>query len=332
MNNKPILFSGIQPSGNLTLGNYIGAIKNWIRLQQDYDCLFSVVDLHAITVRQDPELFRKQCYDALALNIACGIDLNQSIIFMQSQVAEHSQLAWVLNCYTQMGELSRMTQFKDKSQRHASNINAGLFAYPVLMAADILLYKTSLVPVGEDQTQHVEITRDIATRFNNIYGEIFTIPELYVPPIGKRIMSLQDPTKKMSKSDENQGGVIFLLDPPEVIAKKCKRAVTDSDTSIYVDPVKKPGVTNLLTILAVISDKTFEELESEYQGAGYGKLKTDVGDALIEFIRPVQETYHKLRADETTLNAILKRGALAAAERARSMYTKVLQTIGFVVN
>lgn len=330
-NNKQILFSGIQPSGSLTLGNYIGAIKNWAALQHDYACLFSLVDLHTITVRQDPATLLENCYDALALNLACGLDPQQNPIFCQSHVPQHSELSWILNCYAYMGELSRMTQFKDKSRKHAENINVGLFAYPVLMAADILLYKTNLVPVGEDQKQHLEIARDLAIRFNNIYGEIFAIPEIYLPKVGARIMSLQEPTKKMSKSDSNLNGVVFLLDTPEMITTKLKRAVTDSEKEIRYDLANKPGVANLLTILAAITNRTIEQLENEYAGQGYGKLKTDVADAIIAFLQPLQQKYQQLRKEANYLNSVLKQGAETAIQIAHPMLRRVQEAVGFIV-
>lgn len=327
---KPIIFSGIQPSGTLTLGNYIGAIKNWAELQHDYDCLFSLVDLHTITVRQDPKALRQHCYDALALNLACGLNPEQPI-FCQSHVPQHSELAWILNCYTYMGELGRMTQFKDKAKKYATNINVGLFTYPVLMAADILLYNTNLVPVGEDQRQHLEIARDIALRFNNIYGPVFAVPEVYIPKVGARIMSLQEPTKKMSKSDENPNGVIFLLDAPKVLMDKMKRAVTDSEKSIRYDVAHKPGVSNLLTILAAITNKPLAELEPAYVNQGYGKLKTDVADALVTFLEPLQQRYRDLRADQAYLDNVLKHGAAAATKRALPMMQKVKEQLGFIL-
>ena len=286
--NKQIIFSGIQPSGHLNIAHYIGAIINWTKLQTEYDCLFTLVDMHTITVRQEPELLREHCYEHLALYIACGIDPEKNIIFAQSQVPAHAELAWILNCYTGMGELNRMTQFKDKSKRHASNINVGLFTYPTLMAADILLYQTNLVPVGHDQIQHLELTRDIAIRFNNLYGDVFVIPEVYTPKIGGRIMSLQDPSKKMSKSDENENAFITLLDSPDVIRQKMKRAVTDSGKEVYSD-ASKPGVSNLLTIFSAVTNKPINTLEQEYRDGGYGKFKTDIAEAIIEFLKPIQK-------------------------------------------
>lgn len=327
---KPVLFSGIQPSGNLTLGNYIGALKTWVSLQDKYDCLFSLVDLHTITVRQDPKEFRKHCYEALAIYLAIGLDPEKNTIFLQSHVPAHSQLAWVLNCYAYVGELSRMTQFKDKAKKNEANVNVGLFTYPILMAADILLYQTSLVPVGADQKQHVEIARDLAMRFNNIYGEVFTIPEVYHPALGARIMSLQDPTKKMSKSDDNSNAAIFLLDPPDVIANKLKRAVTDSDSDIRFDVKNKPGIANLLTILAVVTNQSIDNLVLEMQGQGYGKLKNAVAESLIGFLQPVQARFKELRSDQSYLNAVLKRCAERAIKLSGPTLKKAYEVVGFV--
>ncbi len=328
---KKVLFSGIQPSGKLHLGAYVGAIKNWLKLQQEYDCLFSIVDLHTITVKQDPELLRQRCYEFLALYLACGLDPKKNIIFVQSHVAAHAQLTWILNCIAGMGELGRMTQFKDKSQKFASNINVGLFDYPVLQAADILLYKTNIVPVGADQKQHIELCRDIAIRFNNTYGEVFTIPEPYIPKAeaGARIMSLQEPEKKMSKSDANENSLIGLLDDPKVIIKKMKRAVTDSDSEVrFADD--KPGVSNLLTIYSVITDKPIAAIESEYQDMGYGKFKSDLGEVMVEFLQPIQARYQELRSDEPMLNAILFDGAERARDLAEPMLDRVHEALGFI--
>ncbi|CAL7963580.1 tryptophan--tRNA ligase [Gammaproteobacteria bacterium] len=327
---KSVIFSGIQPSGNLTLGNYIGALKNWVELQTQYDCLFSLVDLHTITVRQNPKEFYQHCYDVLAIYLAAGLDPEKSAIFLQSHVPAHSQLAWILNCYAYVGELGRMTQFKDKSKKHESNINVGLFAYPTLMAADILLYQTNLVPIGADQKQHLELARDLALRFNNIYGEVFTVPEVYHPPLGARIMSLQEPTKKMSKSDTDSNAVIYILDPLDVIANKLKRAVTDSGKDICFDAANKPGVANLLTILAVVTGKSVDQLVNEMQGQGYGKLKATVAESLIEFLRPVQGRYKELRADQAYLNRVLKLGAERAIKLSQPTLAKVYEVVGFV--
>lgn len=328
---KPVLFSGVQPSGNLTLGNYLGALQHWVKLQNQYDCLFSVVDLHTITVRQDPGQFHEYCYDVVALYLAAGIDPAQNHIFLQSQVAAHSQLAWVLSCYSYMGELSRMTQFKDKSQRHAANVNLGLFAYPVLMAADILLYHTQLVPVGLDQRQHLELARDIALRFNHFYGEIFTVPEGYFPTLGAKIMSLQEPTKKMSKSDSNPEATILILDPPEVIQRKAKRAVTDSGREIRYDPENQPGIANLLTILALVSGRDLPQLLPEWQGKGYGELKMAVADSLVAFLQPLQQRYQALRQDQGYLDGILRAGAEYAGEIATQTMNRVYEVLGFVL-
>lgn len=327
---RQVLFSGIQPSGNLTLGNYLGALKNWVDLQGQYDCLFSLVDLHTITQRQEPAILREHCYDALAVYLAVGIDPQQQTIFLQSHVPAHSQLAWILNCYSYVGELSRMTQFKDKAKKNEANINVGLFAYPILMAADILLYQTHLVPVGADQKQHLEIARDLALRFNNVYGEIFTIPEGYFPTLGARIMSLQDPAKKMSKSDCDTNATLFLLDSPEVIVNKLKRAVTDSGKDISFDSKNKPGISNLLTILALVTDKSTEQWVAELQGCGYGKLKSLVADGLIEFLRPMQEKYCLLRQDRQYLSDILRQGAAKAEERSHKVLNNVHDALGLI--
>lgn len=329
-NSKPVLFSGIQPSGRLHIGAYIGAIKNWLALQDDYDCLFSLVDLHSITVQQEPVRLRELCYDFLALYVALGLNPEKNILFCQSHVPAHSELAWILNCYTGMGELSRMTQFKDKAKKQKM-VSVGLFDYPILQAADILLYDTNIVPVGADQKQHVELTRDIAIRFNNLYGDIFTIPDVYIPAVsaGGRIMALQEPENKMSKSDPNASNVIGLLDAPDEITKKLKRAVTDSGSEIKYDE-SKPGVSNLLVIYSAVTDKPIEQLETEYAGQGYGKLKTDVADVVIEFLRPIQDHYHRLREDISAIDNILRHGADRARQRAASMLKKVQEIIGFI--
>ena len=328
---KPVLFSGIQPSGHLTIGGYIGALRNWVKMQNDYDAIFSIVDLHTITIRQDPKIFQQRCYDFLTLYIACGLDPAKNIIFCQSHVPAHAQLTWILNCYAYMGELSRMTQFKDKSQRQGENISVGLFDYPVLMAADILLYKTNIVPVGADQKQHVELARDIALRFNNLYGDIFTIPDPSIPEAkaGARIMGLQDPDKKMSKSDPNESNIIALLDPPETISKKIKRAVTDSGSEIIYHPTK-PGVSNLLVIYSAITGKSIAHIEDEYKGQGYGKFKGDLAEIVVNFLRPVQELFHDLRKDETKLRMILQNGANQASERAQVILDQVHEVVGFI--
>lgn len=329
---KPIVLSGAQPSGQLTLGNYLGALRQWDQMQSDYDCLYCIVDLHAITVRQDPKKLYEATLDSLALYLACGIDPKRSSVFVQSHVPEHAQLAWVLNCYTQFGELSRMTQFKDKSARFADNINAGLFTYPALMAADILLYQANQIPVGQDQKQHLELSRDVAFRFNNIYGDVFTVPEPFIPKVAARVMSLQDPTKKMSKSDDNQGNFIGLLEDPKVITKKIKRAVTDSDEPPLVrfDAENKAGVSNLLGILSAISGKSIETLEGEFEGRMYGHLKGDVADAVVNFLEPLQARYKELREDRATLDAIMRAGAQEASARAAQTLKKVYEAVGFV--
>jgi tryptophanyl-tRNA synthetase len=331
---KPILFSGIQPSGDLMIGNYIGSIKNWVKLQDDYQCLFSLVNMHAITVEQDPQALAKRSLDFVALYLASGIDPNKSTVFIQSHVPEHAELAWILNCATYMGELNRMTQFKDKSQKHEHNINAGLFNYPVLMAADILLYQTELVPVGADQKQHLELTRDLATRYNNRFGrDLFKIPEPFIAPAtaGGRIMSLQDPTSKMSKSDDNKNNLIALLDDPKTIIKKFKKAVTDSGEVIEYDLENKPGVSNLLTIYSVISGKSIDEVVKQFEGKMYGHLKVELGELVADYLAPLQQRFYQLRDDETYLRDILKLGADRAREQAQKTLRDVQQTIGFVL-
>lgn len=324
---KKTIFSGVQPSGVLTIGNYLGAIKNWVKLQDEYNCYYCVVDLHALTVRQDVAEFRKRCLDTLALLLAAGLDPLKNIVYFQSHVAGHAELAWVLNCFTYMGELSRMTQFKEKSERHADNVNAGLFTYPVLMAADILLYSADLVPVGADQKQHLEITRDIAIRFNNVYGDVFTIPEPYIPKAGARIMSLADPTSKMSKSDDNDNAYISLLDKPEVIQRKMKRAVTDSDGEIRFSE-DKPGVSNLMSIYSAVTGNTMEQIEAEFAGQGYGALKSRVADVLCEELSPLQQRYEKIRADKAYLSEVIKNGAEQAERNAVRMLRKVYKKVG----
>ena len=296
---KPIVFSGVQPSGELTIGNYLGALRNWVKMQEDYECIFCVVDLHAITVRQDPVALRKATLDVLALYLACGIDPNKSTIFVQSHVPEHTQLSWVLNCYTYFGEMSRMTQFKDKSARYAENINVGLFDYPVLMAADILLYQAKSVPVGDDQKQHLELTRTLAERFNSKYSETFNIPDALIVKEGAKIMSLQDPTKKMSKSDPLEKASIYLDDSEAIIRKKIASAVTDSDGIIKYDEVNKPGISNLLNILSCCTNKSISDLEAEFEEVGYGEFKKAVADAIITLLMPIQEKYEKILRRKT---------------------------------
>lgn len=329
---KPIVFSGAQPSGELTIGNYMGALRQWVQMQDDYHCIYCIVDQHAITVRQDPQALHKATLDTLALYLACGIDPEKSTIFVQSHVPEHAQLSWLLNCYTYFGELSRMTQFKDKSSRYAENINAGLFDYPVLMAADILLYQTNQVPVGEDQKQHLELSRDIAQRFNAIYGDIFRIPEPFIPKSGARVMSLLEPTKKMSKSDDNRNNVIGLLEDPKSVVKKIKRAVTDSDEPPVVryDVKNKPGVSNLLDILSGVTGQSVTELEQQFSDKMYGHLKGAVADAVSGMVEELQQRFNHFRNDEQLLNQIMKDGAEKASQRARETLDKVYKAVGFV--
>lgn len=327
---KKTIFSGIQPSGNITLGNYMGAVSNWVKIQNEFNCLFCVVDMHAITVRQDPKKLREQTLEVLALLIACGLDPEKNIIFIQSHVPQHAELTWILNCYTMYGELSRMTQFKDKSERNADNINAGLFDYPVLMAADILLYNADLVPVGEDQKQHLELARNVAQRFNNHHGNTFTLPEPYIPKVGGRVMSLAEPDKKMSKSDENANGKILILDKPEVIMKKFKRAVTDSDSWVaYRDG--KDGINNLMTIYSAATGKDFKTIENEFEGKGYGDFKTAVGESVVELLRPIQEDYNKLINNKDYLFDVYSKNASRASSLSDRTLNKVRRKVGFVI-
>ncbi len=326
---KQVIFSAIQPSGTITLGNYLGALKNWIGLQDDYDCIYALADLHTITVRQDPAAFRRRTLEAYALLLACGIDTKKSLFFIQSHVPAHAQLAWVLDCYTQFGELQRMTQFKDKSAKHPDNINAGLFTYPPLMAADILLYQANLVPVGVDQKQHLELTRTIAERFNGLYGQTFTVPDGYIPKQGAKIMSLQDPAKKMSKSDENVNSFIAVLDKPEDIMRKFKRAVTDSEACVrYAEG--KDGVNNLMGIYSCVTGRTYEQIEAEFAGKGYGDFKTAVGEAVVGHLRPIQERYADFIKNKDYLEQCWKEGAGAAAFIAGRTLRKAMKKIGFV--
>lgn len=325
---KKRIFSGIQPSGDLTLGSYMGAIKNWVALQDEYDCLYCIVDMHAITVRQVPADLRRRSLEQLAQYIACGLDPKKNIMFIQSHVPQHAELSWVLGCYTQFGELSRMTQFKDKSQKHADNITAGLFTYPVLMAADILLYQTDLVPVGQDQKQHVELCRDIANRFNGVYSNTFTLPEPFIPKMGARIMSLGNPDSKMSKSDPD--GCVYMMDKPEDIMRKFKRAVTDCETAVRYDKENKPGVSNLLTIYCAATGKTMEEAEAEFAGQGYGVFKPAVGEAVVELMRPVREEAQRLMGDKAYLESVYKEGAERARYLAEKTLRKVYKKVGFV--
>lgn len=327
---KKIVFSAIQPSGTITLGNYLGAIKNWAAMQDEFSCIFALADLHTITVRQEPAVFRKNVADAYASILACGIDPEKSLFFIQSHVTTHAQLAWLLNCYTQFGELSRMTQFKDKSAKHADNVNAGLFTYPTLMAADILLYQADMVPVGADQKQHLELSRNIAERFNGLYGNVFKVPEPYIPKNGARVMSLQDPTKKMSKSDENANGFITLMDNPDVIMKKFKRAVTDSEARVaYAEG--KDGINNLMSIYSTITGKTFEQIEAEFEGKGYGNFKTAVGEAVVEELRPVRERYEKYIADKAFMKECYSKSAEIAQKFSQRTLDKAMKKVGFVL-
>jgi tryptophanyl-tRNA synthetase len=326
---KKVIFSGIQPSGVLTLGNYLGAMRNWALLQDQYSCLYCVVDLHAITVRQVPAELRRRTYETLALLIACGLDPEKNILFAQSQVSAHAELAWVLNCYSMFGELSRMTQFKEKSAKNADNVNAGLFAYPSLMAADILLYQTDLVPVGVDQKQHIELARNVAERFNGIYGETFKIPEGYIPEVGAKIMSLAEPDKKMSKSDENENAIVTLLDPRDAIMRKFKRAVTDSDT-IVRRAEGKDGINNLMTIYSCFTGKSDEEIEREFDGRGYGDFKLAVGEVTADGLKPIQDKFNALMTDKSQLEAIMKSGAERASKLAMRTLSKVYKKVGFV--
>lgn len=327
---KKSMLSGIQPSGDLHLGNYLGAVKNWGARADEFDCYYFMADLHTLTVRQDPKLLRRRSLEQLAQYIACGIDPEKNVLFLQSHVHEHAELGWILNCYTMFGELSRMTQFKDKCAKNADNINGGLFTYPSLMAADILLYQADYVPVGEDQRQHCELTRDIAVRFNNIYGETFKVPEAYVPKAGARVMGLGNPTSKMSKSDPN--GCVFLMEKPEDIARKFKRAITDSDTEncVHFDPANKPGVSNLMNIYSAVTGKSFDEIEREFNGQGYGVFKPAVGDAVIETLRPIREEATRLLADKAYLCSVYTEGAQKASVIARKTLRKVYKKVGLV--
>ena len=325
---KKVMLSGIQPSGDLTLGSYLGAIKNWAERDEEFDNYYFMADMHSITVRQDPAALRRRTLEQLAQYIACGLDPEKNTLFIQSHVPQHAELGWVLNCYTMFGELSRMTQFKDKSAKNSENINGGLFTYPALMAADILLYQTNLVPVGVDQRQHLEICRDIALRFNGIYGDVFTIPEGYIPKVGAKIMSLQDPTKKMSKSDPEET-FISLLDDADTIRRKIKRAVTDSDGEIRFDPENKPGVSNLLSIMSALGAGDVETLAAEMAGKGYGDLKARTTDCVIAALEPLQAEYKRLIADKTYLQGILDENAKTAAYLANKTLRKVQKKVGF---
>jgi len=330
MDDKKIILSGIQPSGALTLGSYLGALKNWTALSEIYDCYYMIVDMHAITARQNPAELRKTTLTQLAQYIACGIDPEKNMLFIQSHVSAHAELSWVLSCYTMFGELSRMTQFKDKSAKNAENINAGLFTYPALMAADILLYQADLVPVGSDQKQHIELTRDIATRFNGIYGDVFKLPEPYIPKVGARIMDLQTPTNKMSKSEILDGGCVLLLDKPEDVLRAFKRAVTDSEMDVRYDIVNKPGISNLIQIYSACTGISFADIEAEYAGQGYGVFKQRVGEAVVETLRPVRDETLRLLADKAYLESVYAQGAEKASRAANKTLRKVYKKIGFI--
>lgn len=328
-NEKKVIFSGMQPSGVITLGNYLGALKNWTNLQDEYNCLYCIVDMHAITVRQDPATLRKNARNLLMQYIAAGLNPEKNVIYYQSHVSAHAELAWILNCYTYMGELSRMTQFKEKSSKHGENINAGLFTYPALMAADILLFQTDLVPVGADQKQHLELARDIATRFNGLYGDTFKVPDPYIGKVGARVMSLQEPTSKMSKSDEDANASIYLMDDPDAIMRKFKRAVTDSDACVRFDQETKPGISNLMSIYGAITGQTMEQIQSEFEGKGYGDFKMRVGEAVVEELRPLQARFKELSSDKTYIDSIIKKNAETANYLATKTLRKVQKKVGF---
>ncbi|MCI9547466.1 MAG: tryptophan--tRNA ligase [Lachnospiraceae bacterium] len=325
---KKVLFSGMQATGNLTLGNYLGALKNWVTLSDEYECFYSVVDMHSITIRQDPAELRKRARALLTLYIAAGLDPKKNCLYYQSHVSGHAELSWILNCFTYMGELNRMTQFKDKSAKHGDNINAGLFTYPVLMAADILLYQADVVPVGVDQMQHLELTRDVAERFNNIYGDVFTIPEAYIGKVGAKIMSLQDPSKKMSKSDENPNGSIYLMDDTDTIMRKCKKAVTDSE-GVILYRSEQPGVKNLIDIYSACTGKSAEDTVREFDGKGYGEFKMAVGEAVAAILKPLQEEFARLEKDKAYVDSIIKENAEKASYYASKTLRKVQKKVGF---
>ena len=329
---KKIMLSGIKPTGDLTLGSYLGAIKNWAERAEQYDCFYFMADLHALTTRNNPADLRRRTLEQLAQYVACGLDPEKNTLFLQSHVPAHAELGWVINCYTMFGELSRMTQFKDKSAKNADNINGGLFTYPALMAADILLYQPDYVPVGDDQKQHVELTRDVAQRFNNLYGQTFKVPEPYIPKVGARIMDLLNPTSKMSKSDDVGNGRVCLMDKPEDILRKFKRAVTDSDTErcVRYDPENKPGVANLMQIYSVCTDKSFEAIEAEFEGKGYGVFKPAVGEAVVELLRPIREEAERIIRDKAYLEQIYRNGAERASAVAERTLRKVYKKVGLV--
>ena len=329
---KKVMLSGIKPSGDLTLGSYLGAIKNWAERAEQFDCYYFMADMHAITVRQDPALLRRRTLEQLAQYVACGLDPQKNVLFIQSHVPAHAELGWILNCYTMFGELSRMTQFKDKSAKNADNINGGLFTYPALMAADILLYQPDYVPVGEDQKQHVELTRDVAQRFNNLYGETFRMPEPFIPKVGARVMDLLDPHSKMSKSDEIGNGRVCLMDDPADIMRKFKRAVTDCDTErcVRYDPENKPGVANLMSIYASVTGRSFAEIEAEFEGKGYGAFKPAVGEAVVETLRPIREEAQRIMKDKGYLENLCREGAERASYIAEKTLRKVRKKVGLV--
>ncbi|MDE6903419.1 MAG: tryptophan--tRNA ligase [Lachnospiraceae bacterium] len=328
LGDKKILYSGMQATGTLTLGNYLGALKNWVRLNEEYECLYGVMDLHSLTVRQEPAEFRKNARSLYALYVAAGLDPEKNCIYFQSHVSGHAELSWILGCFTYMGELNRMTQFKDKAAKHADNINAGLYTYPVLMASDILLYQSDVVPVGVDQKQHLEITRDIAQRFNAIYGDVFTVPEAYIPKTGAKIMSLQEPEKKMSKSDENANATIYLLDEKDAIIRKFKRAVTDSGSEVRYAPEEKPGVSNLMEIYGCVTGKSHEEIEKDFAGKGYGEFKMAAGEAVAANLAPLQAKYKELMADKAYIDSMIKSNDEKAQYYANKTLRKVQKKVG----
>ncbi len=325
---KKILYSGMQATGNLTIGNYLGALRNWMTLNEEYECFFGVMDLHSLTVRHEPAEFRKRARDLFALYIAAGLDPEKNCIYFQSHVPAHAELAWILSCYTYMGELNRMTQFKDKSAKHSDNINAGLYTYPVLMAADILLYQADVVPVGKDQLQHLEITRDIAQRFNGVYGDVFTIPEPYMGKMGANVRSLQDPSKKMSKSDENLNASVYLMDDADTVRRKFKRAVTDSDSEVRYDAENKAGISNLMDIYGAVTGKNSDEIEQEFKGCGYGDFKSAVGDAVADLLSPMQQRFKELRNDKNYLDGLIKANDEKAYYCSRKTLRKVKKKVG----
>lgn len=327
---KKRIFSAIQPSGALTIGNYLGALRNFNKLQDSYDCLYCIADLHSLTVRQEPKMLRQNTLSLYALYLACGLDPEKNILFTQSHVSAHAELCWILSCYTYMGELSRMTQFKEKSTSHEDNINAGLFTYPVLMASDILLYQADLVPVGQDQKQHLEITRDIAIRFNNIYSDTFKVPDAYIPKVGARIMSLQEPNKKMSKSDDNVNNFVLILDDYDTIVRKFKKAVTDSDTEIRYDLENKPGISNLISIYGSVTQKSKEDIEAEFDGKSYGEFKLAVGESVADMLKPVQERYNSIIKEKEYLNDLMAESSERAARIAYKTLSKVYRKVGLL--